>query len=200
MPNESASDGRQRPGRVAILRAAVSVMGEDGYDRASMRDMAARAGVSVAALYYHFPSKHDLLRQFLDEAWEVSLARIIRRVERVGDDPVAQLDEIVGTIIASNLHDDFAQKASRVALRDYTRLDPPERAVIERQRQRLVDLIAEVIAAGVESGDFTIDEPVAAAHAILTLTASVVVPRPLTRPMCDVIELGQRFARGIARS
>ncbi len=99
-----------------------------------------------------------------------------------------------------NLHDDFAQKASRVALRDYTRLDPPERAVIERQRQRLVDLIADVIAAGVETGDFTIDEPVAAAHAILTLTAAVVGPRPVARPMCEVIELGQRFARGIARS
>ena len=76
----------------------------------------------------------------------------------------------------------------------------PSGQSIERQRQRLVDLIAEVIAAGVESGDFTTDEPVAAAHAILALTASVVVPRPVTRPMCEVIELGQRFARGIARS
>ena len=53
--------GRLRPGKVAIIRAAVAVMGEVGYESASVRDMAARAGVSVAALYYHFPSKHDLL-------------------------------------------------------------------------------------------------------------------------------------------
>ena len=45
-----------------MMRAAVTVMGEDGYEGASMRDIAARAGVSVAALYYHFPSKQDLLR------------------------------------------------------------------------------------------------------------------------------------------
>ena len=73
----------ERPGKAAILRAAVEVMGEDGYEGASVRSMAARAGVSVAALYYHFPSKHDLLREFLDEAWDVTLARIDRRLQGV---------------------------------------------------------------------------------------------------------------------
>ena len=38
------------------MRAAVEVMGEDGYEGASIRDMAARSGVTVAAIYYHFPS------------------------------------------------------------------------------------------------------------------------------------------------
>lgn len=63
-----------------MLRAAVEVMGEDGYEGASIRDMAARANVSVAALYYHFPSKLDLLREFLDEAHEVILTRLDRRL------------------------------------------------------------------------------------------------------------------------
>ena len=58
-----------------------------GYEGASMRDMAARAGVSVAAIYYHFPSKHDLLREFLDEAWRIALDRIDRRLRAVDDDP-----------------------------------------------------------------------------------------------------------------
>src|SRR5690349_8065309 len=106
-----APPARQRPGKVAIMRAAVAVIGEVGYDAASVRDMAARAGVSVAALYYHFPSKSDLLREFLDEAWEVSLARMERNLRAVDDDPRAQLDELVGTIIAGQIHDDFAKLA-----------------------------------------------------------------------------------------
>ncbi|MEZ5255873.1 MAG: helix-turn-helix domain-containing protein [Ilumatobacteraceae bacterium] len=57
-----AATKQVRPGKDAILRAAVRVMGEQGYEGASTRDMAAAAGVSVAALYHHFPSKHDLLR------------------------------------------------------------------------------------------------------------------------------------------
>src|SRR3954452_14631603 len=111
-----------RPGKAAILRAAVEVMGEDGYEGASIRDMAARAGVSVAALYYHFPSKLDLLREFLDEAYDVTLARLDRRLEAAEPTALARLDEIVGTLIAGHLHDEWAQLASNVAFREYTRL------------------------------------------------------------------------------
>ena len=60
---------RERPGKAAILRAAVMVVGEDGYEGASMRDMAQRAVVSLAALSYHFPSKHELLHEFLYDVY-----------------------------------------------------------------------------------------------------------------------------------
>ena len=191
----------ERPGKAAILRAAVEVMGEDGYEGASVRSMAARAGVSVAALYYHFPSKHDLLREFLDEAWDVTLARIDRRLQGVRDTPVARLDEIVGTLIASFLHDDFAQLASNVANREYTRLEPRERAAIKEKRQRLLDLVESVVMAGVKTGDFDTAEPREAARAIITLSTSLVEPfADIGRSMHDVIALYQGFARGIARS
>src|SRR3954454_7508103 len=161
---------RQRPGKVAIMRAAVAVIGEVGYDAASVRDMAARAGGSVAALYYHFPSKSDLLREFLDEAWEVSLARIERRLRAAGDDPFAQLDVVAGTIIAGLIHDDFAKLSSNVALRDYTRLDPPERATIAEKHRRVRAMIEKVLVSGVEQGAFTPPEPNVTARAILALT------------------------------
>src|SRR4051794_15049213 len=149
---------RQRPGRVAIMRAAIAVIGEVGYDAASVRDMAARAGVSVAALYYHFPSKHDLLREFLDEAYDVILARIERRLERVRG-PVAQLEEVVGTIIWSNMHDAFAQSAAYVVSSEYLRLNPPERAAIEVKRKALLDLVEGVVRDGVAAKKFKTREP-----------------------------------------
>src|SRR3989442_8498163 len=142
---------RERPGKAAILRAAIEVMGEDGYEGASMRDMAARAGVSVAALYYHFPSKLDLLREFLDEAYDVTLARIDRRLAAADPTPTARLDEGVGTLIASHLHDEFAQLASTVAFREYTRLNPPERKAIDKKRRQLLQLVEDIVAAGVAS-------------------------------------------------
>lgn len=182
------------------MRAAVEVMGEDGYEGASMRDMAARAGVSVAALYYHFPSKLDLLREFLDEAYEVTLARIDRRLSRTPPEPAPRLDEIVGTLIASHLHDEFAQLASNVSLREYTRLNPPERAAIEVKRKQLLDLVEGVILDGVDSGEFGTDEPREAARAIITLSTSLVEPYvEMGRTMPQVIELYQGFARAIAR-
>jgi AcrR family transcriptional regulator len=183
------------------MRAAVEVMGEDGYEGASMRDMAARAGVSVAALYYHFPSKLDLLREFLDEAYDITLARIARRLAALADpSPVERLDEIVSTLIASHLHDEWAQLASNVAFREYTRLNPPERKAIDRKRRKLLQLVTQVVLDGVERGDFTTTEPAEAARAIITLSTSLVEPYgEMKRPMLDVIALYQGFARAIAR-
>ena len=189
----------KRPGKVAILRAAIEVMGEDGYEGASIRDMAARAGVSVAALYYHFPSKHDLLRQFVDEALDVTLTRIERRLAR-HTTPIAQLEEIVGTIIWSNLHDDFARHAAYVVSSEYTRLNPPERAAIEVKRKALLDLVEGVVRDGVAKKKFKTDEPREAARAIVTLAQSTVgVEHEINRSLDDIIELYQRFAIALVR-
>lgn len=183
------------------MRAAVEVIGEEGYDGASMRDMAARAGVSVAALYHHFPSKHDLLRAFLDEAWDVILARLDRRMAEAPDAPQAQLDEIVSTLIASNLHDDFARCASRVAYNEHPRLDPPERAGIVRKHKRLLGITERVIVEGVKSGDFTTREPREAARAILLLSTTLAESYGDTGyTMQELIEIYQRFAHAIVRT
>jgi AcrR family transcriptional regulator len=189
---------RQRPGKTAIMRAAVAVMGEVGYEAASVRDMAARAGVSVAALYYHFPSKADLLREFLDEAWEVSLARIDRRLRLVGDDPFARLDCVVGTIIAGQIHDDFAKLASNVALRDHVRLAQPERGVIEKKHGRMRAIVERVIVEGKAAGEFSIDEPSVGAKAILALTNNLAKALAAEgRSKDDVIAIVQRLSRAI---
>jgi AcrR family transcriptional regulator len=192
----SAPERRHRPGKVAILRAAVEVMGEDGYEGASIRDMAARAGVSVAALYYHFPSKLDLLREFLDEAYDLVLSRLDRRLAAAGPAPPAQLDEVVATLVASHLHDDFAQLASNVAWREYTRLQPPERRAIDAKRRTLHRMVERVIVRGVAAGDFATPEPHEAARAIIILASSLVEPYgEMGRTMPEVIALYQGFAR-----
>ena len=192
---------RERPGKVAIMRAAVTVMGEEGYEGASMRDMANRAGVSVAALYYHFPSKHDLLREFLDEAYDVLLTRLERRLADADPAPFAQLDEVVSTLIASYLHDEFAQMASNVALREYTRLNPPEREVVDSKRHRLLEMVDHVVTAGVVAGEFRVDDPHEAARVVVTLCSSLVEPFPqMRRSMADVIVLYQGFARSVMQS
>jgi AcrR family transcriptional regulator len=189
----------RRPGKAAILRAAVEVMGEDGYEGASIRDMAARAGVSVAALYYHFPSKHDLLREFLDEAYDVILARIERRMARV-DGPVPQLAEVVGTIIWSNMHDGFAQSAAYVVSSEYLRLNPPDRAAIEVKRKALLDLVEGVVRDGVAAKKFKTKEPREAARAIVTLAQSTVgVQHEIGRSLDEIIALYQGFALALVR-
>lgn len=67
------SVGRPRDGdpaetRRVILRAAEDAFAASGFAGATTRQVAARAGVNVATLHYHFGSKERLYRAVLDAA------------------------------------------------------------------------------------------------------------------------------------
>lgn len=47
--------------RERILDVALDLFVEEGYDKASLREIAERLELTKAALYYHFPSKADIL-------------------------------------------------------------------------------------------------------------------------------------------
>jgi AcrR family transcriptional regulator len=51
----------QRSTRERILDVALDLFIEQGYDKTSLREVAERMGFTKAALYYHFPSKADML-------------------------------------------------------------------------------------------------------------------------------------------
>lgn len=61
-----------RETRERILACAERLFAEQGYDRARVDEIARRAGVNKALIYYYFPSKEglidELIRRFLDES------------------------------------------------------------------------------------------------------------------------------------
>jgi AcrR family transcriptional regulator len=68
--------------RELILDAALEVFAESGYRSGSLRDIAARVGMSDAGLLHHFPSKSALLGAVLDR--RDFLARTIVPTEGTG--------------------------------------------------------------------------------------------------------------------
>ncbi len=181
------------------MRTAIGLMGEQGYEGTSTRDIARAAGVSVAALYYHFPSKLDLLRQFVHEAHDVVLARLQREIAAAGDDPRAQLEAAVSTLIGSNLHNEWAQGAAQVAWRELDRLDAKDRALVRDKRDALITCITRVLARGVRSGAFATNGAGEVAEAILRLCMSTIdIDRQSGHTLADTIVLYQRFAVALA--
>jgi len=65
-----ATPRRGRPGydRAQVLRIAVELFNEQGYDATSVADLAQRLGLSKSALYHHFDSKEQLLSLALEDA------------------------------------------------------------------------------------------------------------------------------------
>jgi AcrR family transcriptional regulator len=77
----TADQAPRRPGRPgydleAVLRAAVEVFNERGYDGASMGDLSKRLGIAKSGIYHHVSGKEELLRMALDRAldglWEAA--------------------------------------------------------------------------------------------------------------------------------
>lgn len=183
------------------MRTAVGLMGERGYDGTSTRDIAAACDVTVAALYYHFPSKLDLLREFLHEAHDVVLARLARAIDAAGPAPRDRLDAAVSVLLWSNLHDDWAQLAAQVAWREHGRLDDPDRRKIVAKREQMVSLIENVLRDGVGAGAFTTPHPAEVARAVLTLCTTVVEPyAAMGCSLDEAVALYQGFAASLARS
>lgn len=61
---DAALTPRAEQTRAAIVRAALELFGERGYDAATMRAIAERAGVSTGNAYYYFGSKEELIQEF----------------------------------------------------------------------------------------------------------------------------------------
>jgi AcrR family transcriptional regulator len=68
MPGRPPGPTSEYPARrAAILAAAAEQFAAHGFEGASLRAVAAAAGVSPAALYHYFPSKEALMEALMDE-------------------------------------------------------------------------------------------------------------------------------------
>src|SRR5258706_15392987 len=53
--------------RAHIQRVAIDLFIEEGYDKTSLREIAEKLGVTKAALYYHFPTKDDIVASLIEQ-------------------------------------------------------------------------------------------------------------------------------------
>lgn len=86
---------RSERSRKAILDAALQMFSRQGFRGTSIRDVAARAGVSTGSVYHHFRDKEAVLDTLLEQFWTASREPgfPINRALEDGAFP-ARLDEI----------------------------------------------------------------------------------------------------------
>ncbi|MDG6109337.1 TetR/AcrR family transcriptional regulator [Dactylosporangium aurantiacum] len=87
-----------------LLDGALQCLLDKGYARTTARDVASTAGVSLAAIGYHFGTTDALLNAALDralEAWGAALEAALRDEGDAALDPAARFTAIWTRIIAS---------------------------------------------------------------------------------------------------
>jgi AcrR family transcriptional regulator len=67
--------------RQQILDASLRLFSERGFARTTVRDIARQAGITDAAIYYHFESKRELLEALVEERRFLSSLQDLERLE-----------------------------------------------------------------------------------------------------------------------
>lgn len=91
-PAEGAAGGRDR-----ILDAATEVFAEKGFGETRVDEIAARAGVNKAMLYYHVGGKEELYAAVLTGTLDRALAALHASTEGI-DDPARKLQAVLDTL------------------------------------------------------------------------------------------------------
>ncbi len=157
-------------GAEAMLRVALSLFVEQGYHGASMRDIAARADVSVSAAYHYFPSKADMLRTIMIRVTEDLIADLEAARDGAGPDPAAQLAAVARAHVL--LHTK-RQDESFIGNSELRSLAPVDRRKVVALRDRVGQVFKDIVVDGSRRGAF--QQPYAAetVRAILTMCTAV---------------------------
>ncbi|MFE8887471.1 TetR/AcrR family transcriptional regulator [Pseudarthrobacter enclensis] len=127
--------------RRALLTAAASLFAANGFNRVSLEDLGAAAGVSGPAVYRHFPGKQAVLADLL-----ATVSRELldggRQVVAETSDPLAALRRLVEFQV------DFAlgkPDVIRVQDRDLSNLSDQDQAAVRALQRSYVEVWVEVL-------------------------------------------------------
>jgi AcrR family transcriptional regulator len=184
-PADSAAAERMR-------RAAIDAFAESGYGGSSTRQIAKRLNMSATAMYPHYRSKEELLYAIALEGHSGLLAAL-----RTADDPAAGFTERLRLVVAA-LAAWHAEnhKLARVVQYELHGLTPAHYRTIAPLRHQVTDVIAEIMAGGVTTGEFHVDNVDEVVMAISSLCVDVCRWFPSKRHR-DARKLGEVYA-GVA--
>lgn len=124
-----------------VLAAAIRVFIRIGYHGATMRMIAAEAGMSVAGVYHHYVSKYALLVSGLDR----TMAELRPRVEaaiRDGADPIESFSNMVEALA---LFHTYYGELALIGASEMRSLQPAERTRIAALRNEIQYLMDEQV-------------------------------------------------------
>jgi AcrR family transcriptional regulator len=136
-----------------LLAASVKLFSARGYRETSLQDVAAEAGLTKGALYYHFKNKEDILRRVHDDMIEQIIAE---------SRPVLHADVSAPEALRMLIHVHLAAietrgDAIKVFLRERRGFSPENWSDIKEHRDEIERIFVDVIAGGQRRGDFAIN-------------------------------------------
>jgi len=151
MPRISAD--REAAVRERIVHAAMEVFAEKGYHRATIADVVRRAGLSVGAIYTHFPSKEALFLQSCDMVSEQALQELAARLAPLTTTAERLHAALVFYIDSMDEFNGAPGQATLISAWAEADAEPGVREMLVRRRERLVGAAQLLLSEGVARGE-----------------------------------------------
>lgn len=152
-----------------VLRAALDEFVHIGYHGATVRSIAARAGMSVPGIYHHYRSKQAMLMAIE----RYTMADLLARAEAAkaeGADPVERFSLLIEHLALYHTH---RAELGFVGAAEKRSLDPCNAKTIAKLRTEQQRLVDREVADAVRIGRFRADQPHERARAVVTMCTAL---------------------------
>ncbi|MDV7083866.1 TetR/AcrR family transcriptional regulator [Rhodococcus sp. IEGM 248] len=153
-----------------VLAAALAAFVEKGYDGASIREIASRAGLSVPGLYHHYPSKQALLVGLTNAVMRELLDRSHAAVAEAGPTPGERFDAVIESLLRFHM---YRREQAFVASRETRSMEPESRKAYIALRDEQQEMLDDIVREGVAAGLFRTPFPEDASRAVVTMCIAV---------------------------
>jgi AcrR family transcriptional regulator len=157
-------------GAEGIAQAALRVFYLHGYHGTSVRDIAKAAKVTVAALYYHFPGKQNVLAFLMLRAMQSIIDDAEQALADAKPDPRSQIDAVVRSHVRYHT---ARQAEAFVGNTELRSLEPANKREVIALRDQYEDMVESIVRRGVRAGVFRPPHQKEAVRAILAMCTAV---------------------------
>lgn len=161
--------GRGAGSAERIRRAAITLFRARGYHGTSVRALADTLRIEAASLYYHFPSKQEILFDLFERTMD-ALYDGLERAIAGGGTPEEQLRAAVHFHVLFHI---ARQDEAFISHSELRSLSPENHRRVIRKRDRYEKTVRDLLAAGVRRGDFVIADVRLTSIAILMMCSGV---------------------------
>ncbi len=136
-----------------LMEATYRALCKQGYASLRMQDIADESSKSKAALHYHFDSKEELLRSFLEFLYDRMEQRLENEVASGREDPAATLLEVVeGKMKSSEESPETEFRTAMLELKAEAPYNETFREELIEFEELIVGEIRRLIEAGIDDG------------------------------------------------